>query len=71
MNKSLLTPGQIKEFNEEGLLIIKGFYNPADEIEPIQFGIWKILGSLSQKYIRYRSLNNPFHRVPSITVIRN
>ncbi len=40
----------MEEFNEEGLLIIKGFYDLAIEIEPIQYGIWKIIQLLITKY---------------------
>ena len=50
MSKPLLSPDQINEFNEEGLLIIKGFYDLSNEVEPIQFGIWKILSILISKY---------------------
>ncbi|HVM87573.1 MAG TPA: phytanoyl-CoA dioxygenase family protein [Puia sp.] len=49
MNK-ILSPEQIKEFNNEGVLVIKDFYDVEHEIEPIQFGIWKILNLLFDKY---------------------
>ena len=50
MNKNLLTQEQIDEFNREGVLIIKNFYDLRNEIEPIQFGIWKIISLLIEKY---------------------
>src|ERR1700692_444733 len=50
MNKNLLTQEQIEEFNREGVLIIKNFYDLRNEIEPIQFGIWKIISLLIEKY---------------------
>ncbi len=49
MSENLLTAGQVAEFNEEGLLVIKGFYDLKNEIEPIQYGIWKILNLLIKK----------------------
>ncbi len=59
MNELLLTKEQINEFNEEGLLVIKGFYDLNKEIEPIQFGIWKILSLLISKY-KIPVSNKPF-----------
>ena len=50
MSKRLLSPEQIREFKEEGLLVVKGFYDLTNEIEPIQYGIWKILTLLFEKY---------------------
>jgi hypothetical protein len=50
MNKPLLTRQQLDEFNEEGFLIIKGFYDQGADIEPIQHGIWKIIQLLIAKY---------------------
>jgi hypothetical protein len=49
MNKPLLSTEQIEEFHEEGYLVIKGFYDTGGEIQPIQFGIWKIIGLLIRK----------------------
>jgi hypothetical protein len=46
----ILTPAQKQEFDEEGLLIIKNFYDTSTEITPIQFGIWKIIGLIIKKY---------------------
>lgn len=45
-----LTDKQVQEFREKGLLFIESYYNLQTEIEPIQFGIWKILGLLIKKY---------------------
>jgi Phytanoyl-CoA dioxygenase (PhyH) len=50
MNKNLLTQEQIEEFNREGVLILKNFYDLRNEIEPIQYGIWKIISLLIEKY---------------------
>jgi len=50
MNKNLLSQEQIEEFNREGVLIIKNFYDLRNEIEPIQYGIWKIISLLIEKY---------------------
>jgi hypothetical protein len=47
---NLLTKSQIQDFAEQGYLVIKGFYECHHEIEPIQYGIWKILGILFKKY---------------------
>ena len=47
---TLLTTSQVEEFAEQGYLVIKGFYECDGEIEPIQYGIWKILGILLNKY---------------------
>lgn len=41
---------QIQEFNREGFLVIKGFYDSERDIKPIQYGIWKIIGILLKKY---------------------
>jgi Phytanoyl-CoA dioxygenase (PhyH) len=49
MNK-LLTKHQVKDFYEQGYLLIKGFYGCDHEIEEIQYSIWKILGILFKKY---------------------
>lgn len=50
MLKNLLTKEQIADFKEYGYVVIKGFYNRKLEIEPIQYGIWKILNILFEKY---------------------
>ena len=50
MLNEFLTKEQVKEFNEYGYIVIKGFYDRAIEIEPIQYGIWQILKILFEKY---------------------
>ncbi len=50
MLNNLLTKEQVTYFKEYGYIIIKGFYDPQREIEPIQYGIWKILKILFEKY---------------------
>ncbi len=46
----MLSAEQLQEFKENGVLIIKSFYDQKTEIEPIQYGIWQILGLLFTKY---------------------
>ncbi|MES3016280.1 MAG: phytanoyl-CoA dioxygenase family protein [Bacteroidota bacterium] len=46
----ILTEQQKKEFNENGLLVIPNFYDVKADVEPIQYGIWKIIGLLIKKY---------------------
>jgi len=50
MLNELLTKEQVKEFNEYGYVVVKGFYDRELEIEPIQRGIWQILKILFEKY---------------------
>jgi hypothetical protein len=50
MLTNLITKIQAKDFAEQGYVVVKGFYDCDREIEPIQFGIWKILGILFKKY---------------------
>ena len=45
----MLTQHQINEFNENGYLVIKSFYDPTTEIEPIQHDIYRIIGSLIKR----------------------
>jgi hypothetical protein len=47
---ALLTSEQIHKFEEEGVIVIQGFYDTQSDIEPIQFGIWKIIQILLDKY---------------------
>jgi hypothetical protein len=46
----LVSKTQTEDFAEQGYIVIKGFYDCNREIEPIQYGIWKILGILFKKY---------------------
>ena len=50
MKSKLLTQLQVDKFAEYGYLVVENFYDPIQEIEPIQYGIWKILGILFDKY---------------------
>ncbi len=50
MLPTLLTKSQIEDFAEHGYLVIKEFYEYHKQIEPIQYGIWKIIGILLKKY---------------------
>ena len=47
---ALLTTEQIREYDEEGVIVLKNFYDKPQDIEPIQLGIWKILQILFDKY---------------------
>ena len=49
-NSNLLTEQQMSEFNQNGLLVVKSFYNLEQEIEPIQYRIYKIIGIVIHKY---------------------
>jgi hypothetical protein len=46
----LLTDEQVRQFDHDGFLILKGFYDLKTEIEPIQRDIHKIIGIMLQKY---------------------
>lgn len=50
MSDVLLTQAQRDEFREQGLLIIRGFYDLARDILPIQRGIYDIIGLVIDKY---------------------
>lgn len=50
MTGALLTPAQRKTFQEEGLLIIPGFYDLERDILPIQRAIYDIIGLVIDKY---------------------
>jgi hypothetical protein len=50
MNNNQLTEEQLEEFKREGYLKLENFYDLKNEIEPIQFGIWKIISLLLKKY---------------------
>lgn len=45
-----LTPSQIEEFKENGVLVIHGFYDIETEIEPIWRSIYRIIGLLIEKH---------------------
>ncbi len=50
MTGALLTPAQRETFQEEGLLIIPGFYDLERDILPIQRAIYDIIGLVIDKY---------------------
>lgn len=50
MREHQLTADQIGEFNDKGMLLLKGFYDVDREIEPIQFGIYKIVGLVIKRH---------------------
>ena len=45
----LLSPEQVETFRRDGLLIVPGFYAPA-QIEPIQRAIYNVIGLIIEKY---------------------
>ena len=47
---SLLTAEQKESFIKDGVLVLRNFYDKVAEIEPIQQGIWEILGIFFEKY---------------------
>lgn len=49
-NTNLLTIEQIEEFNLNGVLILRSFYDLTTEIEPIQYAIHRIIAILINKY---------------------
>ncbi len=46
----MLTAEQIDTFHEDGVLLIKSFFDLKQEIEPIQFAVYKIIQILITKY---------------------
>ena len=46
----LLSPEQVDQFNRDGYLILRSFYDLQRELEPIQRDIHKIIGILIRKY---------------------
>jgi len=57
----MVSSEKIKELKENGYVLFENFYNLEQEIVPIQFGIWKILGLLLKKY------NVQFNQLPFST----
>jgi len=45
----LLSPEQVETFRRDGLIIVPGFYAPA-QIEPIQRAIYNVIGLIIEKY---------------------
>ncbi|WP_428024395.1 phytanoyl-CoA dioxygenase family protein [Arcobacter sp.] len=46
----MLTKEQIDEFNENGVLVLRNFYNYEEEIKPIQYDIYNIIKLIIEKY---------------------
>ena len=46
----LLTAEQVAQFHRDGLLVLRGFYDVAGEVEPIQRDIHKIIGILISQH---------------------
>ncbi|HEX5337633.1 MAG TPA: phytanoyl-CoA dioxygenase family protein [Gallionella sp.] len=46
----LLTEKQVADFNRDGVLILKGFYDLERDIQPIQKSIYEIIGLIIEKY---------------------
>lgn len=49
-NKAFLSPEQVQEFSENGVLVLKNFYSLSNEIEPIQRAIHGIISIIIRKY---------------------
>lgn len=45
----MLTESNIREFKENGCLVVKSFYDTKTEVEPIQYGIYRIIGALIER----------------------
>lgn len=45
----MLTQNQLDDFNENGYLVIRSFYEVKNDIEPIQYGIYRIIGALIKR----------------------
>ena len=58
-NSRPLSPEQVNQFNRDGVLVLRSFYDLAREIEPIQRDIHKIIGILIRKY-GLRTTQKPF-----------
>ena len=49
MSGALLTSNQIDEFHSSGLLLVRNFYDLAEEITPVQRGIYDVIGQVMKK----------------------
>jgi len=47
---TLLSPDQVEQFNQDGYLHARGFYDCATEIEPIQSAIYQIIGLVIEQH---------------------
>lgn len=50
MSDALLSPTQVKEFRKNGVLVVSDFYDKKAIVEPIQKGVYDIVGLLIDKY---------------------
>ena len=50
MSKKLLTAEKQAEFNDNGIIVVRGFYDIAAEIIPVQQGIYDVIGLIINKY---------------------
>src|SRR5688572_4637892 len=46
----LLSDEQVAEFRDQGLLVLRSFYDRQRDIEPIQYDIYRLIGLLIAKY---------------------
>lgn len=46
----MINEEQIKDFNENGVLVLRNFYNYEEDIKPIQHDIYKIIDIIVSKY---------------------
>ena len=45
----MLTQSEIGEFRNNGCLVVKSFYDVKSEVEPVQYGIYRIIGALIER----------------------
>src|ERR1700752_3610943 len=46
----ILSQPHIEEFRDKGFVVVQGFYDLKSDIEPIQLGVYKIIGILLRKH---------------------
>jgi hypothetical protein len=44
MPHTLLSPEQQQRFYDNGVLVVPGFYDHANDVEPVQRGIYDVVG---------------------------
>ena len=49
-NLSLLAPSQVDEFCQNGVLVLRGFYDLDRDIKPIQRGIYEVIGQVMKRH---------------------
>jgi Phytanoyl-CoA dioxygenase (PhyH) len=47
---NILSPKQLKDFNKNGVVVIKNFYRLTDQIQPIQKGIYDLIGKVIERH---------------------